>query len=414
MPADFLERLSLHMEDSPPVCRSPYSDPIPSSVMVNVLEKPADVSRSPSPTRHELHEPLEHPGFLIGTPVVGEERLGLRGITKCDVYSSDTALYCPDERRRERRPSFDLHRFPQYNISVGGASSSYSSFSGGGSEEKVAEPAYNTTTSPQHHRIYMEWRDDADYEQKSDDSWEQESQSAFSTSHTFQNGGSPLYSGAMSCYSEPYEPLPPSTSPSVNFGDSRRGSTLPQEEEEEEPEEEQGVLIGRWRRLSVEDVTAHSFCSAGRASPYSFSEQHFSVRPAKIRLGPLYSSFQEGSDAYRHQGAALLDTFSSTELQGAHLYAAEDVTQEVEQQITRLEREYEDESPNSSNESLDMGCMETGAELQSFQPEHGGATPQEAASPASPAPAQYQSFTSLGLTRKDSLTKAQLYGTLLN
>ncbi|XP_053470149.1 brain-enriched guanylate kinase-associated protein [Ictalurus furcatus] len=419
LPADFLERLSLHIEDSSPICRSPYSDPIPSSVMANVLEKPEEASRSPSPTRHELHEPHEHPGFLIGTPVSGDERLGLglRGVAKCDVYSSDTALYCPDERRRERRPSVDLHRFPHFNTSVGGASSSYSSFSGGGSEEKGAEPPYSTTSSPQHHGIYMEWRDGVEYEHKSDDSWERESPSAFSASHAYQNGGSPLYSGAMSCYSEPYEPLPPSTSPSVNYGDSRRGSALVPEEEEE-PEEEQEVLIGRWRRLSVEDVSAHSFCSAGRASPYSFSEQHFSVRPAKIRLGPLYSSFQEGSDAYRHHGTTLLDPFSSADLRNTHLYSTEDENQEVEQQVAGLEQQYEDEevdvSPTSSNESLEIGSMEIGAELQSFQPDRISASPQETSSPQNQAASQYQTFTTLGLTRKDSLTKAQLYGTLLN
>lgn len=262
----------------------------------------------------------------------------------------------------------------------------------------------------------MEWRDGVEYEHKSDDSWERESPSTFSVAHVYQNGGSPLYSGAMSCYSEPYEPLPPSTSPSVNYGDSRRGSALVPEEEE--PEEEQEVLIGRWRRLSVEDISAHSFCSAGRASPYSFSEQHFSVRPAKIRLGPLYSSFQEGSDTYRHHGATLLDPFSSTDLRNTHLYSTEDENQEVEQQVAGLEQEYEDEevdvSPNSSNESLEIGSMEIGAELQSFQPDRISASPQETGSPPTQAASQYQTFTTLGLTRKDSLTKAQLYGTLLN
>ncbi|XP_057209117.1 brain-enriched guanylate kinase-associated protein isoform X2 [Triplophysa rosa] len=460
LPAEFQERVSLHMEGSA-LCHSPYADTVPTSIIAKVLEKPDKVcsiqaSRSPSP------QPQERQGFLVGTSLVGStERLGLRATYKSDLYNSDTALYCPDERRRERRPSMDLHgqrnvyepqnstdsnpeegsmsiqpsfsqdHFQKFTTSLRGGSSSYSSFSGGGSEDKGQDPPSSAASSPRHHALYMEWRDGVEYEHKSDSSWERESPSAFTKAHTFQppesshhqNGSSPIYSRTMSsCYSEPYEPLPPSTSPSITYGDSRRGSAFAPEEEEP---------IGRWRQLSVEDLSAHTYRSPGRASPYSFSEQHFSVRPAKIRLGPLYSSFQEGTDVYHHAG--VLDPFSSPspecspslrqQQSQSHLYRSKEDSQESEHSLYTPKEggvaaggqttEYVDESPNSSNESLDHGSLEMAADLQHYQSEKRSVSPQGTTPP--PPPQQpYQKFGTLGLSRKDSLTKAQLYGTLLN
>ncbi|KAF3703009.1 Brain-enriched guanylate kinase-associated protein [Channa argus] len=441
---------------------------------LEVLEKPdedeacssSQASRSPSP------QTQDH-AFILQSLGPGE-RLGLRAAYKSDLYSSDTALYCPDDRHRERRPSMDLHgqrkllygpqnstdstpeegsvglragfsqeHFAKFPATLGAGSSSYSSFSGGGSEDKGNGPPSSAASSPHHHSLYMEWRDAGDYERKSDSSWERDSPRGFANAHPFQqtelshhqNGSSPVYSRTMSsCFSEPYEPLPPSSSPSVAYGDSRRGSTLAPEEEE---------LIGRWRQLSVEDLSAHTYRSPGRASPYSFSEQHFSVRPAKIRLGPLYSSFQEGADYY-HQGAGVMDPVwvaasPSPECSPglrqahsqAHLYRAED-SQGSEHSLYHSgsskdregnvaaggqSKDYVDPSPNSSTESLNQRSLEMAAELQHYQVEMHSLPAQVSQSPppASPPPPPYnQKFGSLGLSRKDSLTKAQLYGTLLN
>ncbi|XP_020484099.1 brain-enriched guanylate kinase-associated protein isoform X1 [Labrus bergylta] len=470
LPADFQERLTLHLEDSP-LCHT-YSDS--ASLIAKVLEKPdeacssSQASRSPSPQAQEHTFILERLG--------PGERLGLRAAYKSDLYSSDTALYCPDDRHRERRPSMDLHgqrkllygpqnstdsnpeegsvglragfsqeHFAKFPPPLGAGSSSYSSFSGAGSEDKGNGPPSSAASSPHHHSLYMEWRDAGDYERKSDSSWERDSPRAFANAHPFQqtelshhqNGSSPVYSRTMSsCFSEPYEPLPPSSSPSVAYGDSRRGSTLAPEEEE---------LIGRWRQLSVEDLSAHSYRSPGRASPYSFSEQHFSVRPAKIRLGPLYSSFQEGADYYHQAGGAMdsewVAASPSPECSPglrqahsqAHLYRAED-SQGSEHSLyhsgsSSKDREgpvaaggqsvdYVDPSPNSSTESLDQRTLEMAAELQHYQVEMHSLPPQVSQSPppvpAPPPPPYNQKFGSLGLSRKDSLTKAQLYGTLLN
>lgn len=335
---------------------------------------------------------------------------------------------------------FSQEHFPKFSPLLGTGSSSYSSFSGGGSEDKAQGPPSNGASSPRHHSLYMEWRDAADFH-KSESSWEGDADSpgVFGNPASFQQGemslhqnnsSSPVYSRTMSsCFSEPYEPLPPSSSPSVAYGDSRRGSMLAPEEEE---------LICRWRQLSVEDL--HLYSSPGRASPYSFSEQHFSVRPAKIRLGPMYSSFQEGADYYHlhHQRGAVMEqawaevgATGSQEIDPgmrqshsqAHLYRAEGSQgsehsdREGAGPVAEVEEEYPEEpSPNSSTESLQQRALELGAELQHYQVEM-HSLPSELG-PQSPTPATpplyAQKFGSLGLTRKDSLTKAQLYGTLLN
>lgn len=461
------------MEESP-LCRS-YSETVPASLISKVLEKSheacssSQASRSPSPQRQQHTFILERLG--------PGQRLGLRAAYKSDLYSSDTALYCPDDRQRERRPSMDLHRerqlqyrpqnstdstpedgsvglragcsqecFAKFPVTLRAGSSSYSSFSGGGSEDKGNDPPSSAASSPRHHSLYMDWREAGDYERKSDSSWERDSPRGFANAHPFpptelshhQDASSPVYSRTMSsCFSEPYEPLPPSSSPSVAYGDSRRGSTLAPDEEE---------LSGRWRQLSVEDVSAHSYHSPGRASPYSFSEQHFSVRPAKIRLGPLYSSFQEGADYYHHhRGEGGTEQLWMSESPGsecsrglqqalsqAHLYGTEG-SQGSEHSLyhsgSSKEREgnaasaghsadYVEASPNSSTESLNQITAEMAAELQHYQADMHSLPAQVCPSPPPvlppPPPPFNQKFSSLGLSRKDSLTKAQLYGTLLN
>ncbi|XP_077567707.1 brain-enriched guanylate kinase-associated protein isoform X2 [Stigmatopora nigra] len=473
LPADFQERLSMHMEDSP-LCRA-YSDSASPSFIGQTLEKreeacSSQASRSPSP-----HTP-EH-NFLLETLAQQGGRLGLRAAYKSDLYSSDTALYCPDDRHRERRPSMDLHgqrkflyqpqistdsntedcsvglraSFTQEHFAdftpTGVASSSYSSFSAGGSEDKANDPPSSAASSPRHRTLYMDWRDAGDYERKSDSSWERDSPRGFGNNHPFQQGeiihqqnsSSPVYSRTMSsCFSEPYEPLPPSSSPSVAYGDSRRGSALAPDEEEEEDDEEP---VGRWRQLSAEDLSSHSYRSPGRASPYSFSEQHFSVRPAKIRLGPLYSSFQEGADYYRQEGAGVVQepgwVATSPECSpvlhhahsNAHLYEdSQGSEHSLYHSSNSKDREgnearggqsvdYGEQSPDSSSESLNRRSLEMAADLQHYQAEiHLSAQVSTSSPPpAPPTPAPYhQKFGSLGLSRKDSLTKAQLYGTLLN
>ena len=72
-----------------------------------------------------------------------------------------------------------------------------------------------------------------------------------------------------------------------------------------------------------------------------------------------------------------------------------------------LKREYVDVSPNSSAESLNQSSVEASEIHQSSmeQGSHSGIHSKQQ---------QFQRTGSTGLSRKDSLTKAQLYGTLLN
>lgn len=221
------------------------------------------------------------------------------------------------------------------------------------------------------------------------------------------------------------------------------------------PTEEE--LTGRWRQLSVEDINSYSFNrNPGRVSPYSFSEQHFAMGPAKIKLGPLYSSFQEGDDnVFLHShvmdqclaaaaGGGLSPSPSpspkhpSLGLRGKPdnpppLYRAKVDSQDSECSLQFLSgslkdkesgaagaaggsmnKEYVDVSPNSSAESVHHQSSLEASSLQHYQRERMRPSP----SPALPKKSsqQYQKFgsTGTGLSRKDSLTKAQLYGTLLN
>ncbi|XP_064195524.1 brain-enriched guanylate kinase-associated protein-like isoform X2 [Anguilla rostrata] len=457
LPADFQERLSLHMETAD-LCHSPYSDSVPTTIIGQVLEKPDPgsslASRCASPQPQDARFPLSSPGDGEG------ETLTRRAAYRwSDLYCSDTALYCPDERPRQRRQSVDLHgqpplgllwaqnstdsnaeedaaqaspsqehfaefaEFTEFVTSLQ-ASSSYSSFSGA-SEEKGA---HSPPSTPHHQALYANWRD-SDYERKSDSSYEQDSP-GFPEAHVFQqvahaghqNGDSgPVYARAPSCFSEPYH------SPRHTPAHGGASPQLYRDVPDEEP-------CGRWRRLSVEDISACSYRSPGRVSPYSFSEQHFAIRPAKIKLGPLYSSFQEGADVYCSGGvldprfvvpsrsasaspSPERDPGGLCTQDGMPMYLAKEDSQESEHSLLfqsassrdkesppgSAKKEYVDISPNSSAESLNHNSLEA-IDMQEYQSQ----------TPLSKTPPPYQALGTLGLTRKDSLTKAQLYGTLLN
>ncbi|KAG2457692.1 BEGIN protein, partial [Polypterus senegalus] len=448
LPADFQERVSHHMEKhgcgiSLPLCHSPYSDTVPTSVIAKLLEKPepssAPGSHTSSPLSRDTNPSHNHMG--------SSEKLSRRPVYKSDLYCSDTALYCPDERRRERRQSVDLHvkepaifrpqnstdsnteedgfhssfshePFTEFITSLP-ASSSYSSFSVG-SDEKGNAPS--STLSSSHQAIYMDWRDE-NYERKSNSSYEKESplfpksRSFQQILHDHQSGTSPVYMRTIPVsFSESFP------SPSIHsshvlghtkiYSDSRNSVNSPEED-----------LSSCWRQLSVEDINAYSYRNPGRISPYSFSEQHFAMGPMKNRLGHLYSSFQEGDDVYQNRliDPCLLPASPSPEHDKALMYQAKDDEQKSERSLFHsgsqekgsssssggAKKEYVDVSPNSSAESLNQSSLEA-SDLLNYSVEL------ETSSLVSSKPALYQKFGSTGLCRKDSLTKAQLYGTLLN
>nr|XP_023684162.1 brain-enriched guanylate kinase-associated protein isoform X1 [Paramormyrops kingsleyae]XP_023684163.1 brain-enriched guanylate kinase-associated protein isoform X1 [Paramormyrops kingsleyae] len=463
LPSEFQERVSMHMEKhgcgvTLALRHSPYTDSVPTAVIAKVLEKPepgtsCPGSQSPSPQH-------QGPDFLPNS-MGSSERLQRRLAYKSsDLYCSDTALYCPEERRRERRQSVDLHgqetslfqaqnstdsnpeeeafhsgfsrheaSFAEFATGSLQASSSYSSFSAASDEKGHA---LSSTLSLSQQALYMDWRD-GDYEHKSTSSYEKESP-GFPKSHSFQHmahgpqdDSSPGYvRTASACFSEPYHSTRLPTSHSMGssaqlYRDSHGRIHVPEEE-----------LSGRWRQLSVEDLNAYSYRNPGRISPYSFSEQHFVVGPSKIKLGPLYSSFQEGDDAYHSRilgrcfVASPSPSPSPEHIHGSRkpdkppMYRAKDDSQESERSLFHsgsskdkdstagsMKKEYVDVSPNSSAESLHRSPPEP-SDLQHYQMDRQSPSLQRSASP------QYQKFASTGLCRKDSLTKAQLYGTLLN
>ncbi|KAK0153371.1 Brain-enriched guanylate kinase-associated protein [Merluccius polli] len=235
-------------------------------------------------------------------------------------------------------------------------------------------------------------------------------------------------------------------------------------------------LSSRWRQLSVEDMNMNTYSSSyhnlaggGRASPYSFSERHFAAGPSvKSKAGPLYSSFQGGDDVFHSlvldqcfaAAAATAGAGSSPSPgrspaavpkrprsehrkleKGAALYRAKEDSQDSECSLFlsgsskekensgraaaaaggKKHRDYVNLSADSSPESLRLSSLEASS-LQHFPCPRPSSRPRPSSSSAlSVGPAlpkktspRYQKFGSTGLTRKDSLTKAQLYGTLLN
>ncbi|XP_029570028.1 brain-enriched guanylate kinase-associated protein-like [Salmo trutta] len=514
LPIDFQERVSSHIEKhgcgvTMALCHSFYSDAVPTAVIAKVLEKPEPGSSCPV-TRSTSPQPLVDEGHDhdFVTNSVGSEILQRRTAYRtADLYCSDTALYCP-ERWQERRQSVEVHGLPkglflqaqnsnpqevafhsgnfsqhrppsfhgEFTVGSLPASSSYSSFSQASEEEKGGEGCGggpSSTMSSSHQALYMDWRDGGYVECKSTSSYEKDSppsHSLFPKSHSFQHmamppspnpakgggGSSPVYVHTPSCsYSEPYHSPHLASSHSVGLAqggggpraversDSQASIDIPTEEE----------LSGSWRQLSVEDINSYSYnCNPGRMSPYSFSEQHFTIGPAKLKLGPLYSSFQEGDDNVSLH-SHVLDQCLATAVGGGGLspspkhpsmglrgkpqplYRAKEDSQDSEcsQFLSgslkdkesgaagaargTMNKEHVDVSPNSLAESLHhQNSLEASGLQQQQHYQRERVRPSLSLAVPRKSSQHHQKFgsTGTGLNRKDSLTKAQLYGTLLN
>ncbi|KAJ8290512.1 hypothetical protein GJAV_G00013830 [Gymnothorax javanicus] len=436
---------------------SPHTDSVPTTVIAQVLGKPepctsCPVSRSPSPRPQD-------PEFMCTSMGSSECFQGHTAFKSSDLYSSDTALSCPEDRQSKQwpnvdqqgsetgvfqpqistdsnpdedgfRPGFAHHEPTTVEFAAGSLlpSSSYSSFSMASDDKGHA---LSSTISSQQ-ALYIDWQD-GDYECKSTSSFEKDSpslpnlKSFQQVAQDPQNGSTPGFIRSVSCFSEPYHsPCRTSTHnlSSTQPCDASHGSThIPEEE-----------LSGRWRQLSVEDLNAHSSRNPGRVSPYSFSEQHFAMGPSRIKLGPLYSSLQEGDDVYH---SAILDhcfkpspspspgpsTEHSLSLckqdKGTWPRTKEDSQEsecslfhsgslkDKESSAGSVKKECVDANPSSSAESLNQSALEP-SDMQHYQPQRQSPAHQRK------MPTQYQKFGGTGLYRKDSLTKAQLYGTLLN
>ncbi|XP_039108868.1 brain-enriched guanylate kinase-associated protein isoform X3 [Hyaena hyaena] len=455
LPSDFQERVSLHLEEHgcglpAPLCHPAYADSVPTCVIAKVLEKPDPASLSSRLSDASARDLAFRDGG---------EKPGPRPPYKGDIYCSDTALYCPEERRRTRRPSVDApvsdvgflraqnstdsaaeeeeeaeaaafpagfrhEAFPGYAGSLP-TSSSYSSFSAT-SEEKEHAQASTLTASQQ--AIYLNSRDEL-FDRKPPAATYEGSprfaKAAAGVAAPLEAEVAPGFARTMSPYPAESFRFPASPGPQQALMPPNLWSLRAKPGTARLPGED---VRGQWRPLSVEDIGAYSYPApaAGRASPCSFSERYYGSgggspgKKAEGRASPLYAtykadSFSEGDDLsqghlaeprfLRAGGGGGGGDLSLSPGRGADPlpgYAPSPGDAErLGVQLCGAGGSPEPErSPHSSRDSLEPSSMEASPEMHP-------------AARLSPQPAFPRTGGS-GLSRKDSLTKAQLYGTLLN
>nr|XP_061798850.1 brain-enriched guanylate kinase-associated protein-like [Nerophis lumbriciformis] len=390
----------------------------------------------------------------------GTTLLQLHAQNSTDSNADEEAYHSGSFSHHEPPSSFRHHE--EFSAGSLPASSSYSSFSlasddKGGIMASGVRTA-SSTLSTSHQGLYMDWRDSGsgDYERKSVSSYDKDG-SGFPKSNSTQHigaarspqkGTSPAYTRTASCFSEPYHASTPRLASSHSMG-STTGLGQVQStplESRADIHAQEDELSSQWKQLSVEDVNTFSSSYhnvTGRVSPYSFSECHYAMGPSSKTKGSIYSSFQEGDDVFHSH---MLDQCfalgspspsRSPKLPPAELrkpkknsatYRAKDGNPDgslpsgSSKEKERAKKEYVNLSAGSSAESLHQSSLEASS-LQhypsprpSVRPRPSSSSALSAVGPALPKKTspRYQKFGSTGLTRKDSLTKAQLYGTLLN
>ncbi|XP_057155769.1 brain-enriched guanylate kinase-associated protein isoform X7 [Pan paniscus] len=448
LPSDFQERVSLHMEKHgcslpSPLCHPAYADSVPTCVIAKVLEKPDPAS---------LSSRLSDASARDLAFCDGVEKPGPRPPYKGDIYCSDTALYCPEERRRDRRPSVDApvtdvgflraqnstdsaaeeeeeaeaaafpagfqhEAFPSYAGSLP-TSSSYSSFSAT-SEEKEHAQASTLTASQQ--AIYLNSRDELFDRKPPATTYEGSPRFAKATAAVaapLEAEVAPGFGRTMSPYPAETFRFPASPGPQQALMPPNLWSLRAKPGTARLPGED---MRGQWRPLSVEDIGAYSYpvSAAGRASPCSFSERYYGGaggspgKKADGRASPLYASykadsFSEGDDLSQGHLAepcflraggdlSLSPGRSADPLPG---YAPSEGGDGDRLGVQLCGTASSPEPEQGSRDSLEPSSMEASPEMH----------PAARLSPQQAFPRTGGS----GLSRKDSLTKAQLYGTLLN
>ncbi|XP_070835207.1 brain-enriched guanylate kinase-associated protein-like isoform X2 [Chaetodon trifascialis] len=404
------------------------------------------------------------------------QSVDLHGTSLLQLHAQNSTDSNPDEEAyhsgsfSHHEPPSSFHHHDEFGTGSLPASSSYSSFSlasdeKGGISGGCGRTA-SSTLSSSHQGLYMDWRDSGsgDYGRKSISSYDKDSPSfpkSLSIQHMVtprspQKATSPAYTRTASCFSEPYHSSNPRLASSHSMGSTTglgqaRGAAVDSRGDVQVPEDD---LSSRWRQLSVEDINTFSSSYrdiTGRVSPYSFSERHFAIGPSSKAKGSLYSSFQE-DDVFHSR---VLDQCFAVgppspsrspkpmehrkQEKTSVLYRAKDDSQDSECSLflsgsskdkessggataaSSAKKDYINLSADSSAESLHQSSLEASS-LQHYPSPRPSVRPRPSSSSAlSIGPAlpkktspRYQKFGSTGLTRKDSLTKAQLYGTLLN
>ncbi|XP_063097477.1 brain-enriched guanylate kinase-associated protein isoform X2 [Cavia porcellus] len=447
LPSDFQERVSLHLEKHgrslpSPICRPAYADSVPTCVIAKVLEKPDPASLS----SHLSDASARDLAFRDGV-----DKSGPRSPYKEDICCSDSALYHPEEPQLDRRPSVDApvddvgflqaqnstdsaaeeeeeaeaaafpasfrhDAFPGYAGSLP-TSSSYSSFSAT-SEEK--EHAQASTLTASQRAIYLSSRDEL-FSRKPPayEGSPRFAKAAAAVASPLEAEVAPGFARTMSPYPAESFRFPASPGPQQALMPPNLWSLRAKPGSARMARDD---MRGHWRPLSVEDIGAYSYpaATAGRASPRSFSERYYggSVgspgRKAEGRASPLYAtykadSFSEGDDLSQGhlaepcflragRGLSLSPSRSADPLPG---YAASDGDGDGDRLGAQLCGAGSSPEPEpGSRDSLEPSSMEASPEMHPA---------------ARPGPPQaFPRTGSSGLSRKDSLTKAQLYGTLLN
>lgn len=402
------------------------------------------------------------------------QSVDFHGTSLLQLHAQNSTDSNPDEEAyhsagfSHNEPPSSFHQQDDFGTGSLRASSSYSSFSlasddKGGVSGGCGRTA-SSTLSSSHQCLYMDWRDEGSTDNGHKSISYKDGMNfpkSLSIQHMVpprspQKSTSPAYTGTASSFGDSYQSSTPRLSSSRSMGSttglSQAHRGIPERPcDNQVPEDD---LSSRWRQLSVDDV--NTFTSsyrniAGRVSPYSFSERHFAMAPSGKVKGPLYSSFQEGDDVFHSHmlDQCFVGSVSPSHISKPHehrkqettsvLYRAKNDSQDSECSLflsgSSKEkdssgiataagdsmRDYVNLSVDSSAESLHQSSLEASS-LQHYPSPRPAVRPRPSSSsalnigPALPKKTspRYQKFGSTGLTRKDSLTKAQLYGTLLN
>lgn len=317
----------------------------------------------------------------------------------CDLYRSDTALYCRSDRWPERRQSVDLQNCVDGNTEDETLHLSFCPFRGFMVESLPVTGSYSSFSAASeeeaHPRSCQRLWPERDYECENPFLYEQDSP-GFPQSDGFHHSRHDV-SLPASCYGAPYRLA----------GDC----DLPEDES-----------TARRRQMSMEDMKTFSLPSSG---PFSSSEQHYATAPTKNKLHSFYRSIQDKDDVFHtralnpHFSASTTSSPAPNPKTSPNVFRAETRAafrsmdgiqsstgnfEEEQQTEDHLKQNDVNESPKSSSESLNQSLKVSLVQLYKKDVGiHPGAQKNT-----------HQKCVNTGLSRKDSLTKAQLYGTLLN
>uniref|UniRef100_A0A8C1YFB8 Brain-enriched guanylate kinase-associated protein n=1 Tax=Cyprinus carpio TaxID=7962 RepID=A0A8C1YFB8_CYPCA len=351
LPADLQERVSSHMEQQGHGRSAALHHSFSDAVPTAVIGR---VLEKPEPGRScpVTRSPSpQAPEFPSGTDNKVQWHTAYK---TSDLYCSDTALYCPsDERRRDRWP--ERRQSADQSRRIRGHTST---------DSNLDDESFHLHEDPFRGFVLGSLPASSRYSSCSTASDEKDHVMSSSQQALFTDWRDGDYERKnLSSYGKEGPGFPKSSS-SQHVGSQNGRSGDRRVHVPADPTD-------GWRQMSMEDISSFS--------PFSFPERHFTLSPAMIKADPLYSSFQEEDNIFRRRVPD--PRFPASVGSSPALYPKM--------------------SPNASVESLNQGL-----DVQKYK---------DLQNPgAQKMMPQHQKFGNAGLSRKNSLTKAQLYGTLLN